>query len=69
MLTTNRRLAASPGNVFVAAEVSGLSDDSIVNVTQIVTIDRRDLESRAGVLPGWIMNEVDAGRRTVLALR
>jgi len=67
-LTTNTRLAALPGNVFVPAATAGLDQDSVVNVTQLATVDRSYLDSRIGALPGWLLDEVDSGLRRVLAL-
>jgi mRNA interferase MazF len=69
VLTSNVRLAALPGNVVVAADVVvGLGGDSVVNVTQIATIDRGAVEERIGSLPDWLMAEVDAGLARALAL-
>jgi mRNA interferase MazF len=68
VLTTNARLAALPGNVAVPADVSELDADSVVNVTQLATIDRDTLEDRAGALPDWLMAQVDAGLARALAL-
>ena len=69
-LTSNRRLAALPGNVAVPAELSGLPEESVVNVTQIATVDRVALEGDVvGALPGWLMAQVDDGLRVALGLR
>lgn len=68
VLTSTARLAALPGNVAVAAELSGCDKDSVVNVTQVATIDRTALEERAGQLPAWVMTQVDDGLRRALAL-
>ncbi len=68
VFTTNAQLAALPGNVAVPAEVSGTDADSVVNVTQIATIDRRALEDRAGALPDWLMAQIDAGLARALDL-
>jgi mRNA interferase MazF len=68
-LTTNLRLALSPGNVFVPAPTGGLKEDSVVDVTQLGAVDRRALDQRIGVLPGVLMVEVERGLRLVLALR
>lgn len=68
MLTTNQRLAAMPGNVFLPSTLTGLPADSVVNVTQLVTVDRTSLEGRIGTVPTWLMDEVDRGLRRVLAL-
>jgi mRNA interferase MazF len=69
VLTTTTRLAALPGNVVVPADASGLPQDSVVNVTQIATIDRAVLEERIGALPDWLLAQVDAGLARALGLR
>jgi mRNA interferase MazF len=68
VLTSTARLAALPGNVTVPAELSGLDKDSVVNVTQVATVDRGVLEERAGELPVWLMTQVEDGLRRALAL-
>jgi mRNA interferase MazF len=68
VVTTNLQLAALPGNVGLPAEPSGLAEDSVLNVTQVATIDRRALEERIGALPDWLMTQVDAGLGRALAL-
>ena len=67
-MTTNLRLAAMPGNVAVTTAVSGLPHDSVVNVTQMATVDKENLLERIGSLPSALIEEVDAGLRLVLAL-
>ena len=39
VFTGNARLAAMPGNVAVSTEFAELDTDSVVNVTQLATID------------------------------
>lgn len=69
-ITSTSAMAAHPGNVFLPANARGLSKDSAVNVTQLVTLDREDLEGQepAGEVPGYLMIDVDAGLRLVLDL-
>lgn len=69
-ITSNTAMAAHPGNVFLPAAATGLSKDSVVNVTQLVTLDREDFKGQepAGAVPGYIMIDVDAGLRLVLDL-
>jgi len=50
-LTTNLKWAAAPGNVQSSARLTGLPKDSVANVSQIVTVDKVYLTSRAGKLP------------------
>jgi mRNA interferase MazF len=68
VLTSTARLAALPGNVAVAVALAGLDKDSVVNVTQVATLDRVALEERVGALPIWVMTQVDDGLRRALAL-
>ena len=68
VLTSNLRLLDAPGNVLVPKRVSGLPKDSVANVSQVVTLDRRDLTERAGRVPGDVLAAVGAGLRLVLSL-
>jgi mRNA interferase MazF len=67
-ITSNTRLAAMPGNVFLPASATGLPRDSVVNVTALVTLDKRDLGDPAGVVPPTLMDDVERGLRRVLEL-
>ena len=62
------RLLDAPGNVLLSASATGLPNDSVVNVSQIVTLDEDYLTERAGRVPAKLMAEVDAGLRLVLDL-
>lgn len=69
VLTSNVQLAALPGNILVPVDVvDDLDADSVINVTQIATIDRGAVEERIGFLPDWLMADVDAGLTRALAL-
>jgi len=68
LVTTNLGLADAPGNVFVSKRGTGLRQDSVVNVSQLLTIDREDMLSRIGTLPPKAMGAVDAGVRLLLGL-
>jgi mRNA interferase MazF len=67
-VTSNLRLAQAPGNVALTAADSGLPKESVVNVSQLLTIDRRLLGEQAGVLSPAHMRAVDDGLRLVLSL-
>lgn len=67
-ITSNLALAEAPGNVRVARSDSGLSKPSVVNVSQVVTVDRGYLTERVRALPGQAMQRVDEGLRLVLGL-
>ena len=45
-----------------------ISDDSIVNVSQVLTIDRFLLTEAVGKFPNRIMDTIDDGLRLVMTL-
>lgn len=67
-ITSNLSVAAAPGNVRLSSRVSGLRKPSVVNVSQIVTIDKRFLVEKVKPLDKESMRQVDNGLRLVLAL-
>lgn len=68
-VTSNLRLGEAPGNVRLERRSSGLNRRSVVNVSQLLTLNRSALTERAGRLDDTKMNEVDQGLRLVLGLR
>jgi mRNA interferase MazF len=68
VITGTVSLAALPGNVPVPADLGVLGTDSVINVTQIATIDRQTLEERIGALPDWLLAQLDAGLQRALGL-
>ena len=68
VVTSNPRLAAAPGNVPMTRKASGLTRDSVVNVSQLITVDKRLLIARVGRVPPETLRNVEAGIRLVLAL-
>ena len=68
VLTSNLRLVDAPGNVLMPARATGLSKDSVANVSQVITIDRDFLTEKAGRLRGQLLRDLENGLRLVLAL-
>jgi len=68
VITTNPRLADAPGNVRVPVRGTGLERPSVVNVSQIITVDRSFLTERLGKLNVQLLAEVENGLRLVLSL-
>ena len=66
-VTSNLRYAHLPGNVRLRGGEAGLAVASVVNVTQIATVDRADLRGRLGQLSQARLEEVWEGIRLVLA--
>ena len=67
-ISSNVDLAAAPGNVAVPAGRSGLPKDSVVNVSQIITLDKRQLSERVGAADHDTLGQIDAGLRLALDL-
>ena len=68
LLTSNLALAEAPGNLLLPARVTGLAKNSVANVSQMLTVDKRFLTERVGKLPPAVMKELEAGVRLVLDL-
>ncbi len=69
ILTSNLDLARAPGNVLLPRSITKLERDSVANVSQLVTVDRADLDEKpVAHLSSGTMEEIDDGLRLVLAL-
>lgn len=68
IITTNLLLAKMPGNVLLSEKAGGLKQESVLNVSQIFTLDRNDLLEYVGALSAKKMEQVDTGLRLVLSL-
>lgn len=68
VITSNLRLAAAPGNVRLPIRGTGLAKPSVVNVSQVITIDKSFLTQRIGKLGPQLLAEVDEGLRLVLSI-
>ena len=60
-ITSNLRLAAMPGNVRLRRGEASLPHPSVVNVTQLRTVDRDRLDERIGSLGAERVGEVLRG--------
>ncbi len=67
-ITSNLRLADAPGNVRLGKRVSRLSKPSVVNASQVATIDKSALGDRVSALSAETMALIDDGLRLSLAL-
>jgi mRNA interferase MazF len=65
-LTTNLKWTNAPGNVLLAARSTGLSKESVANVSLIVAVDKRQMTECVGKLPRRQLELVLAGIDTVL---
>ncbi len=67
-ITTNLRLGEAPGNVFLDKNISKLSKDSVINISQISTIDKNRLIKKVSTLPLDIISEVNYGLKLIFNL-
>jgi len=67
-LTSNQTLAAAPGNILCRPRHTGLPKPSVINVSQIATIDKIRLLEKVGTLPARQLMYVESGVRLVLQL-
>ena len=65
-ISSNLALADAPGNVELPAANSGLDRDSVINVSQVVTLDKIQVKDRAGRVDADTMRRVEAGLSLVL---
>lgn len=65
-LTTNLKWSGAPGNVLLPALVTGLPNDSVANVSQLLIVDKALLSRRAGKLPKAKLELVISGIAVVL---
>ncbi len=68
VITSNLRLATAPGNVALPARISRLRKDSVVNVSQLITLSREFLTEHVSTLSAPFQETVSAGLRLILDL-
>jgi mRNA interferase MazF len=65
-LTSNLRWADAPGNVLLISRLTGLPQDSVANVSQLVTLDRHALTDCVGKIPRAKLHLIFAGIDVIL---
>ena len=68
VITSNLKLAEAPGNVLLPQKATGLSKDSVANISQVLTADKNFLTEKIGDLPGYLLEQVEDGLRLVMDL-
>jgi len=67
VITLNLNLAKAPGNIKLGATKSiGLKKESVINVSQVVTLDKSYLTEKAGKLSANQRQELNEGLKLVL---
>jgi mRNA interferase MazF len=67
-ITSNLALAEAPGNVRIGKADSGLPRPSVINVSQLITLDRAVLSRKVKALPGTVFENVERGLKLALGL-
>jgi mRNA interferase MazF len=68
VVTSNTVLARAPGNTLLPRRRTGLKRDSVVNASQLATVNKADFEELVGTVPRELMESVDQGLRWFLHL-
>jgi len=68
-LTSNLKRAAAPGNVLLEPKEANLPKQSVVNVSQIFTVDKSQLSAKIGTLSSRRVREILDGIRLLLEPR
>ena len=68
VITSNARLADAPGNLALTPAQSGLPRESVINVSQLLTLDKRYLSERVSTLPSQQLSGLNEGLRLVMSL-
>ena len=68
VVTSNLKLANAPGNVPLSAKSTGLRKDSVVNISQLITVNKSFLTEKISRLTNKQQQTVDEGLHLVLAL-
>jgi len=63
VLTSNLKRAQAPGNVLLEKGEANLPQQSVVNVSQIFTVDKRDLVEKIGTLSRQRVRQILDGLR------
>ena len=66
IITSNIGLARAPGNVILSKKDSNLPKRSVINVSQIVTLDKSYLTECVGTISKNILNKVENGIKLIL---
>ena len=68
VVTSNLRLVDAPGNFKITKKQSNLSKDSVVNVSQLITLDKTFLTEKIGKLNSKNINFLNEGIKLVLGI-
>ena len=65
VITSNTKLAQMPGNIILEKGVSGLDKTSVINFSQIATIDKTRLTAQISMLPKNLIEKINESIRYI----
>ena len=68
-MTSNLKRAEAPGNLLLSKGEANLKKQSVVNISQIVTVDKTDLVEKIGTLSPVRMKQVIEGMKLLFEPR
>jgi mRNA interferase MazF len=68
-LTSNLKRAGAPGNVLLAKGEANLKKASVVNISQLVTVDKSDLTEKIGTLSPSRVEQIIDGIKLLIEPR
>ena len=68
-LTSNLKRAGAPGNVLLAKGEANLKKASVVNISQLVTVDKSDLTEKIGTLSPSRVEQIIDGIKLLIERR
>jgi mRNA interferase MazF len=68
IITSNLKLSDAPGNFELTTKTSGLSKKSVVNISQLITLDKSFLTDKTGKLTNKQIDILNDGLKLVLSI-
>jgi mRNA interferase MazF len=68
VITSNLKLSEAPGNIALSISQSGLSKESVINISQIITIDKSFLSEKISELNSKIIHKIEESLKLILAI-
>ncbi|MBI4826695.1 MAG: type II toxin-antitoxin system PemK/MazF family toxin [Nitrospirae bacterium] len=68
-VTSNLKLSKAPGNILLKKGEGSLKKESVVNISQIITIDKADLIEKIGRLSPARIKQIIDGIKLLIELR
>jgi mRNA interferase MazF len=65
VITSNLELAKAPPNILLEKAISGLEKTSVINFSQIITIDKSYFLEQVSMLPKSLVEKINAGIKQI----